>query len=354
MTSNETILVTGSGGFIGGWIVEMLHLSGSAGVRAGIRSWSSAARLARFPVEIVLCDVMEKESIARAMAGASCVIHCVSGSSEAIIDGTANMLEVALAQNVKRFVHLSTTEVYGNVSGEIDDTFPCQNMGSPYGDAKIEAEKLCWEHFKQGLPVTVVRPSIVYGPFSTDWTVGFARKLQSGSWGTFRGYGEGICNLVYVSDLVSGILLAARHECAVGEAFNLGGPEVITWNQYFQKLNAALGLPELRVIDPANAKLRAAAMDPIRSLGKLVLKNFSAPLRKVSQRSRHARSLLRYADKTLKTNPRRAELSLYNRKAHYLSTKARDILGYHPAFDVDRGLDLSVRWLNHVGLVEQR
>jgi nucleoside-diphosphate-sugar epimerase len=353
MTSDEKILVTGSGGFIGGWILETLHLSGTAGVRAGIRSWSSAARLARFPIEIVLCDVMDKESIAQAMAGASCVIHCVSGSTEAIVQGTGNMLDVALTQKVRRFVHLSTTEVYGNVSGEIDDIFPCRNMGSPYGDAKIEAEKLCWEHYKRGLPVTVVRPSIVYGPFSTDWTVGFARKLQSGSWGIFRGYGEGICNLVYVSDLVSGILLAARHQHAVGEAFNLSGPDVITWNQYFQKFNAALSLPELKVIDPANARLRAVAMDPIRSLGKLVLKNFSAPLRKLSQRSRQARSLLRYADKTLKANPRVADLSLYNRKAHYLSTKARDMLGYQPAFDLDRGLDLSVRWLIHVGLVGQ-
>jgi nucleoside-diphosphate-sugar epimerase len=156
-----------------------------------------------------------------------------------------------------------------------------------------------------------------------------------------------------VSDLVSGILLAARHQHAVGEAFNLSGPDVITWNQYFQKFNAALSLPELKVIDPANARLRAVAMDPIRSLGKLVLKNFSAPLRKLSQRSRQARSLLRYADKTLKANPRVADLSLYNRKAHYLSTKARDMLGYQPAFDLDRGLDLSVRWLIHVGLVGQ-
>ena len=60
MTDKEKILVTGSGGFIGGWIVETLHLSHLADVRAGIRSWSSGARLARFPVEIVLCDVMDK------------------------------------------------------------------------------------------------------------------------------------------------------------------------------------------------------------------------------------------------------------------------------------------------------
>ena len=187
MTGTETILVTGAGGFIGGWIVEMLHLSQLAHVRAGIRSWSSAARLARFPIEIALCDVMDKKSIALAMSGASCVIHCVSGSSEAIIQGTGNMLEMAQAQKMGRFVHLSTTEVYGNVNGEIDETFPFKSMGNPYGDAKIEAEKLCWEHYQRGLPVTVVRPSIVYGPFSTDWTVVFTQRLLSKNWGIFKG-----------------------------------------------------------------------------------------------------------------------------------------------------------------------
>jgi nucleoside-diphosphate-sugar epimerase len=353
MTDKEKILVTGASGFIGGWIVEMLHLSHSADVWAGIRSWSSAARLARFPIKIVLCDVMDKQSIAKAMSSANCVIHCVSGSSEVIIQGTENMLEVAHAQKTGRFVHLSTTEVYGNVNGEIDETFPLKSMGNPYGDAKIEAEKLCWKYYKKGLPITVVRPSIVYGPFSTDWTIVLAKRLQSKNWGIFKGYGEGSCNLVYVGDLVSGILLAARNERAVGEAFNLVGPESMAWNQYFKKFNAALGLPELKEIDPANARLRAAAMDPIRSMGKFVLKHFSAPLRKMSQGNRQARELMQYADKTLKTNPRTYELSLYNREALYLTTKARNMLGYQPNFGVDRGLDLSVQWLRNVGLVEQ-
>lgn len=353
MTDIGKILVTGSSGFIGGWIVEILHLSHSADVRAGIRSWSSGARLARFPVEIVLCDVMDKESIARAMTGVSCVIHCVSGSSEAIIQGTGNMLDIALKQNVKRFVHLSTTEVYGDVSGEIDETFPCKSMGSPYGDAKIEAEKLCWEYHKKGLPVTIIRPAIVYGPFSTDWTNGFAQKLQSRNWGLFKGYGDGVCNLIYVADLVSGILLAAGNERAVGEAFNLVGPETETWNQYFQKFNAALSLPELRVIDPVNARLRAVVTDPIRTFGKSILKIFGGPLRKMSQEFRQARQLLQFADKTLKTTARSSDLSLYNREARYLTVKARDVLDYHPVFDMDQGLDLSVQWLNQVGLVDR-
>jgi len=352
MSNKETILVTGSGGFIGGWIVEMIHLSRFADVRAGIRSWAGAARLSRFPVEIVLCDVLDKESIARAMEGVSRVIHCVSGSGEAIVQGTANILDAAMAQGVRRFVHLSTTEVYGNANGNIDETFPLRSMGSPYGDAKIEAEELCWDRYRKGLPVTVVRPPIVYGPFSRDWTVGFVQRLQSGNWGIFKGYGEGICNPVYVADLVSGILLAVRHERAVGEAFNLAGPETMTWNQYFKRFNAALGFPELSMIDPAKARMRAAVMDPARSLGKFVLKHYNAPLRKMSQKYRLARRLMQYTDKTMKTTARVTELSLYDRKAFFLINKAQDILGYRPAIGIERGLDLSVRWLKNVGLVE--
>lgn len=353
MTGKETILVTGASGFIGGWLAETLCLSRSDNVRAGIRSWSSAARLARFPVELVLCDVMDAEQIARVMAGVTCVIHCAIGSSDVMFQGTKNMLDAALAMGAGRFVHLSTCEVYGNVDGEVDETFPFQCVGNPYGEAKIEAEKLCWQYHKKGLPITVIRPSIVYGPFGSDWTVGLARRLQSGKWGIFESYAEGICNLIYVSDLVSGILLAARSQSAVGEAFNLVGPEALTWNQYFRKFDSALGLPELKIMSPGNARLRAVIMEPTRSLGKFVLSHFKGPLRKLSQEHRLARELMQYADKSIKTTPRPAELSLYSRNAHYLTTKARDLLGYKPKFGLDRGLELTVRWMQNLGYVDQ-
>jgi nucleoside-diphosphate-sugar epimerase len=304
-------------------------------------------------VEIVLCDVLDTESIGRAMTGASCVIHCVSGSREAIVQGTANVLEVAQAHKVRRFVQLSTTEVYGNVSGEIDETFPWQYTGNPYGDGKIDAEKMCWEYCAKGLPVTVIRPSIVYGPFGKDWTGRLSLQLLSGNWGAFKGHGEGICNLVYVRDLVSGIMLACRDERAIGEAFNLTGSESVTWNQYFRRFDAALGLPELGTIGAVDATLRAAIMEPVRSLGRYALSHFRDPLRKVSQEHRTARGLMLYADRLLKTTPRIAELSLYSRDALYLTTKARDWLGYQPVFDLGRGLEVTVQWLNYMGLVNQ-
>jgi len=351
MTDKETILITGASGFIGGWIAETLCLNGSTKVRAGIRSWSGAARLARFPLEIIPCDVMDKEQITRAMAGATVVIHCAIGLRDVIVQGTRNMLEVALQLGVKRFVQMSTAEVYGNVSGEIDEKYPYHYTDSEYGVSKIEAEKLCWEFYEKGLPLTVLRPPIVYGPFSEDWIIRFARKFQSGNWGTFEGYGEGICNLVYVADVVSGILLTATHDNAVGEVFNLNGPETITWNQYFQRFNAALGLPKLKVITPSGSKLRAAIMQPVKSSARFVLNHLESPLMKIYARSRQARAIMQFAEKSIKTTVTYAELSLYNRKAVYLASKAQEMLGYNPRFDVETGLQMSASWLNYLGLV---
>lgn len=351
MADKETILVTGASGFIGGWLVETSYLTGLANVRAGIRSWSSAARLARFPLEIVLCDVMDKEQITLAMAGTTTVIHCATGLSDIIVQGTKNMLEVALELGVKRFVHLSTTAVYGHASGEIDETVPYQSMGWEYGDAKIEAEKLCWEFCEKGLPLTVIRPPIVYGPFSRDWVIRFAQKLQSENWGIFEEYGEGLCNLLYVADAVSGILRAATDKRAVGEAFNLNGPETITWNEYSQKLNAALGLKELKVRKAFSSKLRATVMQSAKSSAKFILNHFEGPLKKLYERSREARAVMQFAEKSIKTTASLSELNSYNRRGIILTSKAKEMLGYNPRFEVDTGIKLSVSWLKHLGIV---
>jgi nucleoside-diphosphate-sugar epimerase len=347
---DETFLITGANGFIGGWLAESLFLSDSANVRAGIRTWSGAARLARFPHQLTLCDVMNPEQAAQATEGVTCVIHCVSGSSEIITQGTRNMLEAARQQGVRRFVYFSTAEVYGNPSGEVTEASACQRTGNPYGDSKIEAEELCWEYQGRGLPVTIIRPPIVYGPFSRDWTANLALKLLSGQWGVFKGYGEGACNLIYVTDLVAGVLLAARHEAAAGQAFNLNGPEPLTWNDYFRRFNAALGLPDLQVVERGGARARAAAMEPVRYVARFVRDHFEGPVKDFGSRYPPAGRLMKYLERSLKTTPRITDLSLYNRDARYLTTKARDLLGFEPRCDVDLGLRMSVLWLEHVGL----
>jgi nucleoside-diphosphate-sugar epimerase len=352
MLPKETILVTGASGFIGGWIAETLYLQNSAQVRAGIRSWSSAARLGRFPIEIVPCDVLDEAQIAKAINDVDIVIHCAIGTRHVTVQGTNQMLDAALKQRVKRFVYISTAEVYGDVSGHVDETFPLQAMGREYGDSKIEAEEICVEYYNQGLPLTIIRPPIVYGPFGEDFTIKIAQKLQSGNWGIFSGFGEGQCNLVYVSDLVSAILLAARDERAVGQAFNINGSETISWNDYFQRFNAALGLPPLKTISTGTSRGRAMFMDPLRTTAKLLIQRYGAPIRSAYQRFREVRQIMQFLESSIRTTAAANELSLYNRTALYVDDKAKEVLGYRPQCDVATGLALSVEWLRQLGFLE--
>jgi len=248
---------------------------------------------------------------------------------------------------------LSTAEIYGNASGEINETCPLSDSPSPYGRAKIEAEKICRAYGLKGLPISVIRPSIVYGPFSKDWTVRLAERLRSGDWGKFQGIGQGICNLIYISDLVSGILLAAHAKAAIGEAFNMVGPDLLTWNEYFLRFNAALGLPELKVIPQQKARLRARLVSPLRAYAKFAKARFEKPLRNIAQKYRPAKTIMKSLETKMKLAARMTDFSLYSRNAMYRSTKAENLLGFKPKFDLAAGLKLTAAWLDLHGLAKK-
>ena len=72
-----------------------------------------APRIARMPVELCPGDLQDRESLRRALGDAKVVIHCGLGPASTIVRGTENMLEVALAAGVERFIHVSTAAVYG-------------------------------------------------------------------------------------------------------------------------------------------------------------------------------------------------------------------------------------------------
>lgn len=351
MSDRGKVLVTGASGFIGGRIVEVLHLAGALPVRAGIRRWSSCARLGRFPVEIAPFDLLEEEQVHLALKDVSSVVHCAKGSWAETVQGTRNLLTAAMNQGVRRFVHLSTADVYGEVSGEIDETFPLNSTGTEYSDMKIETEKICWQFQEKGLPLTVLRPTIVYGPFSRSWTVSIAERLLKGVWGRFEGYGEGKCNLLYVDDLVRGVYLALRDDSAGGEAFNVNGPEVISWNEYFSRFNDRLGLPRLREIKTLRSNLRTAVMEPVRGLGRYLREHYAVPLKKIASSFGPANTLMRKAENAIKTTPAPAELKLFSRDACYSIAKAEQKIGYRPRIDVDTGLKTTVRWLEHQGFL---
>lgn len=353
--TKPTVLVTGAAGFVGARVVEVLHDAGAADVRAGIRRWSGAgiARLARLPVPLVMCDLLEPDQLAQAVEGVDIVIHSAMGSPAVNVDGTRHVLEAARQHDVKRVVFISTAEVYGPATGKIDETAPFGDTEWEYPQSKIAAEKLCFDYHAKGLAVSIVRPSIVYGPFSSTWIMRYAERLASGKWRTFEGYGDGFSNLIYVDDLVRGIWLAAHREQAVGEAFNLNGPEVITWNEYFQRFNTALGNPELPHQGKASALVQTVSMQTARSALVYAKNHLAEPVKKRlmgGTRKTRIGSAINVTRSVVRSSPSVRELTqLYSRKAVFVDQKAQDLLGYQPQVSVERGLDLSIQWLRHHG-----
>ena len=355
MSDERPIMITGASGFVGARIAEMFYLNGWGKPRAVIRNWTRAARIARLPLDVALCDIMEPDQVRTATKGSRAVVHCAyTNDRDVIVEGTRNLLKAALDEGVDRFIFMSTAEVYGSgARGDIAETAMCEFTGNAYGDAKIEAERLCWEFEGLGLPVTILRPPLVYGPFGVSWTIDVAERLQSGNWGVFEDIGEGLCNLVYVDDLVHAVRLAIEQDTAVGEAFNINGPQVETWNQYFKRFNETLGLPPLAAVSPSHTRLKSAVMDRAGKFIHLCVDPFQDRLMKIYLRGGTMSKVMARVKQTLDTTPSSAELNnLYSRRAHYVIDKAERLLGYVPAFGLDRGLELSVAWLRHHGFVD--
>jgi UDP-glucose 4-epimerase len=345
-----TILVTGAGGFVGGTLVEALHFAGGYHVHAGIARWSSAPRIARLPATLTQCDVLKPDELTKAFTGMDYVIHCAAGEDPSIIiDGTKNILRAAARAGVRRVVHISSVAVYGEATGEIgEETEPPPGTLSAYGAAKAVAEALCKDAGRY-LDVVVMRPSLIYGPFSARWTMLYALRLKSGRWKQLGALGEGKCNLVHVHDVARYAISAVRQDGVVGEIFNINGPEVVTWNDYLERFNYQLGMPAMPSQTTGRTRVAVGAMRPIRTIGKYALKRHAPQLLWLSHRSDGLKRLMQQVELMLKCTPNQDELTLFRLDAHYLTGKAERAFGFRPRIGVDEGLAMSVAWLNHMG-----
>ena len=349
MDKHKTIFITGADGFIGGRIAERLFLENLAKVKAGVKDWLGAARIGRFPIEIVKCDVLsDVKNLVELIKGTDTVIHCAYGNKLVNERGTENLLNASLKAGIKRFIYFSTVEVYSGASGEISELTPLKYSGNEYADSKINAEKIVREYQKKGLPITILRPTMVYGPFCRVWTINVAERLLSGNWKLSPKF-NGFCQPVYVDDMVDAVLAALNSDKAVGESFNVGNPQVLTWADFFKEFNNALGLLPLKIQNSGLLRIKTLFIHPIRKTAAHIAKNYLNLIKKICSKHPFLKSTARKIESFLKTSTTKNELSLYERKAIYITEKAYQILGYRPCFDLKRGLQLTSAWLRHNG-----
>lgn len=228
------ILVTGATGFIGSRLCELLSLEYRLPYRALVRDFSRAVRIARLDTELVAGDMLDAASLARAVEGCDAVVNLAHGDDESARTQATQLIEACTRAGVRRFVHISSMAVHGP-SPKLDvlteATAPIQRWNEAYSDAKAASEAVVVAAGKRGaLETVVLRPTIVYGPYSFFVTP-IVQDARVGRISLIDG-GRGICNAVYVDDVCEAIMAALERDDAVGAAFLINGDTRMTWGDF--------------------------------------------------------------------------------------------------------------------------
>ena len=319
-----SILVTGAGGFIGRAVVRALHRQGVA-ARAGVR---------RAPgPDQVLFDLFDRAAVQAALRDVRAVIHCARDDDHArSVQGTRDLLAMAAAAGVRRFVHLSSVAVYGVAEGLVGETTPPAGKLDAYAQGKLASEADCRAAASDQMTVAVVRPALVYGPGSALWTTPYLRRLPSGRWRRLGRGGEGRANLIHVDDVAGFAAFLADRETGPFAIFNANGPDSPTWNAYLDLFADALGVA--RPTGRQSTSLTAAAL---RRPFKVIEKRLLGLRPDLAKRPGALGQLFRAMQDDVTLSPSYQELALYRLNAVYAMTAAARI-GFEPRIGLPQGL----------------
>jgi nucleoside-diphosphate-sugar epimerase len=167
------------------------------------------------------------------------------------------MLAVAHAAGAKRFIHLSTAAIYGITPppGSESEDAPLRRTGDAYCDNKAAAEKVVLAYGKRGLPVVILRPSIVWGPYSA-WSTRLMDDLRARRV-TFIEGGHGACNTTYVDNLIDSMMLGLENDRALNQAFFITDGERVSWGDFI-RAHMALMEPAPEVGEISRAEIEAS------------------------------------------------------------------------------------------------
>ena len=257
MESKQIAVVTGSNGFIGSHLVDLLIKEGFL-VRCIVRESSNLRWLDGKDIEIIKCGLFDKAGLEAALKNADYIYHVAGvvksktkeGYYKGNVETTRNLLDVALEQNknLNRFVIVSSQTVTGPSlnSKPVNEETECEPL-TTYGKSKYEAEKLALG-YKDKLPITICRAPAVYGERDTEIFIYFQNFAKGIT--TKIGLDKKLISLIHVADLVEGLYMAAMSEKAIGEIYFISSEKYYLWDEINSITSTVLNKKAIKILVP--------------------------------------------------------------------------------------------------------
>jgi uncharacterized protein YbjT (DUF2867 family) len=227
------IFVTGGSGFVGGHVVHELRGRDLA-VRCLVRDPRKAAKLAAWGCELSQGDMTDPAALRRGVDGAETVIHLVGirqGREEEfqriMVEGTRNLLAAAREAGVGRFLLMSALGTSEETKGLV-----------PYYGAKWEMEQLVRA---SGVPHVIFRPSFVFGPDGGILPT-FAKLARLAPVTPIIGSGRQRIQPIWADDVAAYFADGIARDEVTGRTFELGGPDIVSWDEFWRRLKAVRGI----------------------------------------------------------------------------------------------------------------
>jgi nucleoside-diphosphate-sugar epimerase len=322
----SVILVTGGNGFVGRHVVSALQDRGDD-VRVLALPGEDASWLWQRGVAVYHGDVRVHESLAQPVHGADAVLHLaammdvwrpVEDYRAVNVTGTENIGRAALAAGVRRFVHMSSSSVYGVGLGRpADESFPLAPFPDPYPITKAAGDRVVQRMIAEHhLPAVIIRPDQIFGPGDHLHFGRIADRLRSGR-GIVVGSGDNAMPFVYVTDVVRGLLLALDHDRAVGQAYNITNDRSLTQRQLLDAIACGIGASPPRFHIPYRALYAAGYL--AERLAMVMPSRRRPPITRLG-------------------------VAFFGTDNQYPIHKARRELGYSPQVDLRDGVRITAMW----------